>query len=139
MDNDSVSLTSSGSIKLTWHSQAENRDTAIAAFELQRARKADFSDARTYYRGPDLATYISGLANGDYYFRIREVAGAQVLSDWSSPVKVTVEHHSLNLAFTLFGIGGVVFALTVMVVLRGARRTVDPDRKPVTSSRVEGG
>jgi hypothetical protein len=38
-------------------------------------------------------------------------------------VKVIVEHHSLHLAFTLFGIGGLVFVLTLLVVLRGAART----------------
>jgi len=98
-------------------------DSVDSRFQLQWATHDDFSDADDYYRGPDLATYISGLANGNYYFRLREVRAGSGRSDWSVPVKVVVEHHSLNLAFTLFGIGGLVFALTLLVVLRGAART----------------
>ncbi len=98
-------------------------DSIDSRFQLQWATHDDFSDADDYYRGPDLATYISGLANGNYYFRLREVRSGGPLSDWSGPVKVIVEHHSLHLAFTLFGIGGLVFVLTLLVVLRGAART----------------
>lgn len=138
IENDSTNYTNSGSIKLSWHSQAHDRDTAIASFELERAQDPDFKDARSYYRGPDLATYISGLSNGRYYFRIREVHGEQVLSGWSAPVEVVVEHHSLHLAFTLFGIGGLVFAATVFVVLRGARHTRDQeDEEPGVQERRE--
>ena len=138
-ENDSSNYTNSGSIKLGWHSQVTSGDTAIVEFELQRALRSDFSDAKPYYRGPDLATYISGLANGQYYFRIREVDGNRALSRWSDPVEVIVEHHSLKLAFTLFFIGAVVFALTVLVVLRGAYHTRDPDddTKPA-GQKVEG-
>ena len=137
-DNDSSNYSSSGSIKLSWHSQAPDRDTAIASFELERATNREFTDALMDYRGPDLATYISGLSEGLYYFRVREVRNGVELSGWSSPVMVEVEHHSLDLAFTLFGIGGVVFALTVFVVVRGAARTKDPD-KPANSSNQQPG
>lgn len=121
-ENDSTNYTSSGSIKLTWRSQSSDPSDANVEFELQRATDRSFTDAHTYYRGPDLATYISGLANGNYYYRIREIRGAQPFSAWSVPVEVIVEHHTLNLAFTLFGIGAVVFLLTLIVVLRGASR-----------------
>jgi hypothetical protein len=127
MGNDSTTYTNSGSIKLTWESRATNTDEENTTFELERATQPDFADASPYYTGPDLATYISGLANGKYYFRIREIAPNGKMSAWSAPVEVVVEHHSLSLAFTLFGIGGLVFILTVFVVLRGANRTVDPD------------
>ncbi|MBD3257847.1 hypothetical protein GF377_05390 [candidate division GN15 bacterium] len=138
-ENDASELNNSGTVKLQWYSQAEGRDTAIAEFELQRATDANFTDADAYYRGPDLATYISGLANGDYYYRIREIEHGIAISDWSEPVHVTVEHHSLGLAFTLFGLGGVVFIFTVLVVVRGARRTKDPDAPETnTSQPVEG-
>ena len=127
MGNDSTNFTNSGSIKLTWRSRATNTDEKNTRFELERATLPGFSDASIYYAGPDLATYISGLANGKYYFRIREIAPNGKTSVWSAPVEVVVKHHSLSLAFTLFGIGGLVFILTVFVVLRGASRTHDPD------------
>ena len=107
-------------------------------FELQRTEHDDFSDAKKYYRGPDRATYISGLSDGNYYFRLREVNEARAVSGWSAPVTVVVEHHSLTLAFTLFGIGGFVFALTVLVVLRGAARTADPDESDGAAQREAG-
>lgn len=130
IENDSSNFTSSGSIKLSWRSEATDTDAENAEFTLERATQADFSDAKLYYHGPDLATYISGLANGRYYFRIREIGKSGMESAWSPPVEVVVEHHSLSLAFALFGIGGLVFILTVLVVLRGASRTADPDDSP---------
>ena len=137
-DNDSSNFTNSGSIKLTWHSSGSEEHATKALFELQRATQADFSDANKYYRGPDRATYISGLADGNYYFRLRDVTKTKAVSGWSTPVKVVVEHHSLSLAFTLFGIGGFVFALTVLVVLRGAAHTADPDDNVRTAPRESG-
>lgn len=127
IENDAANFTNSGSIKLQWHSRQQHRDSLNVVFELQRATLADFADAKTYYRGPDLATYISGLANGTYYYRLREVNEDRIISHWSSPVSVQVEHHSLSLAFTLFGIGALVFVLTLIVVVRGAAHTPDPD------------
>lgn len=132
-DNDPSNFTNSGSIKLTWSPGDVDADNSDIQFELQRATSSDFADARPCYHGPDRATYISGLADGDYYFRLREYISGGAHSEWSQPVEVKVEHHSLNLAFTLFGIGGLVFALTLIVVVRGAARTSDPDQSHATS------
>ena len=128
-DIDSTNHTNSGSVKLSWHSQSAAPSAANVEFELQRATNRSFSDAHTYYRGPDLATYVSGLANGSYYYRIREIRNTGQYSVWSTPVEVIVEHHSLNLAFTLFGLGAVVFILTLVIVLKGA-----PTREPEGNS-----
>jgi hypothetical protein len=122
-ENDSATFTNSGSVKLSWRSSEAVDDVADVEYELQRATTANLTDAARYYQGPDLATYISGLADGSYFFRVRELRSKRVVSDWSGTVAVNVEHHSLKLAFTLFGIGGLVFILTLLVVLRGASRT----------------
>ena len=86
-------------------------------FELQQAASADFTHARLIYQGPDKASFVSGLEDGTYYFRVRAPGEA-----WSDPLTVHVQHQSLKLAFTLFGLGGIVFLLTVFVVVNGARR-----------------
>ena len=99
-----------GHITIQWEMPA-----ADAIVEVQQAEKSDFSDAEIIYSGPDNATFISGLANGVYFYRIRKLNG-----EWSEPVAVTVQHHSLSLAFTLFGLGAVVFLLTVIIVVKGA-------------------
>ena len=103
-----------GHIRLEWSADHET------TFELQRAQTAAFTDSLTIYTGPDRASFISGLENGTYYFRVRETG-----KEWSDIMTVLVEHQSLRLAFTLFTIGGIVFLLTVFVVVNGARRTAE--------------
>lgn len=99
-----------GHVKLTWDMAVAN-----ASVEVQQAQDKDFSNAKIIYSGPDNATFISGLEDGTYYFRLRKPE-----SKWSDSIKVSVQHHSLTLAFTLFGLGAVVFLLTVFVVIKGA-------------------
>ena len=104
--------TSDGYVKLEW----EGTENAI--FELQQDTTSGFATARTIYKGPDLASFVSGLNNGTYYYRVREEGG-----EWSSAVVVNVEHQSLQLAFSLFGIGALVFLMTVYVVIHGVRKS----------------
>ena len=115
---DSLS-TQDGHVKLVWRvPQAE--DGPLWQYEVQVDSSADFAAPTQLYQGPDLATFISGLPNGEYFYRIR-IVGPEV--DAPGPwdrAYVRVEHHSLNLALTIAGIGSVVFLLTVIVVLRGA-------------------
>ena len=42
--------------------------------------------------------------------------------EWSEPIELTVQHHSLQLAFSLFAIGLFVFAATVFVVINGSMK-----------------
>ena len=89
---------------------------------MQQGFDSLFDSTRIRYTGPDMASYISGLKNGDYYFRVRTVTDhGNAHGDWSGTVTVTVEHHSLTLALTLAGLGGLVFLLTVAVVVQGTR------------------
>ncbi len=99
----------SGHVRLVWKSEGDT------LFVLQQAPDSSFLHAKTIYEGPDLASFVSGLRNGNYYFRVR---GED--DQWSDVVHLHVQHQSLELAFTLFGIGGIVFLLTVFVVLKGA-------------------
>ncbi len=121
MGNDSINFAQSGSIKLTWQSTGDDGIVAGFDFVLEEATSPDFVDARTYYHGPDLATYISGLPEGTYYYRVRLQNSAGGTSEWSRPIVVEVEHQSLSLAWFLFAVGGLVFALTVFVVVSGTR------------------
>ena len=103
-------LSEDGHIKIEW-----DMPVAHAEVELQQAETKDFSDATIVYRGPDNATFISGLEDGTYYYRIRKVDGS-----WSDFISVNVKHHSLSLAISLFVAGSIVFLLTVWVVVKGA-------------------
>lgn len=70
------------------------------------------------YRGPDRASFISGLEDGTYVYRVRAADG-----EWSDPLTIIVKHQSIRLAKLLFGIGAVVFLLTVAVVVHGTWQT----------------
>ena len=99
-----------GHIKIEW-----DMPVADAVVELEQAKNKDFSDAVVIYNGPDNATFVSGLEDGTYYYRIRKVNGS-----WSDTISVTVNHHALSLAISLFIAGSIVFLLTVWVVVKGA-------------------
>lgn len=114
-------FTSSGSLKLIWLIPDSILSLKEHIFELQQSEDPEFRDVMTRYKGSDLATYISGLRSGNFYYRVRLVDD-DLTSDWSKPIVVTVEHHSLRLAFILFGIGAVVFLSTVAVVVHGVKK-----------------
>lgn len=103
---------SDGYIKLFWLSDSNDGE-----YELQRSDSPQFDQPITIYKGPDRASFISGLKDGEYFYRVRAEGGV-----WSTPLKVTVQHPSMNLAFTLSSIGLIVFLITVIVVIRGAAK-----------------
>ncbi len=104
--------THDGHVRLQWRSVASD-----AVYEVQQSTTHDFKHPITIYQGPDRATFVSGLPNGVYYYRLRSNSGS-----WSEPITLTVEHYSLQLAFTLAGLGAVVFLLTVALVVKGTAK-----------------
>lgn len=114
--------TRSGTVHLFWSVDTLRSLPGGINFELVQAADSMFADGRVRYVGPDMATYISGLKDGEYYFRVRTVnADRSDASEWSGTVVVSVEHHSLTLALSLAGLGGLVFLLTVVVVVWGTK------------------
>ncbi len=120
LNNDAEVFSNTGHFKLLW--KAEAIQVGELEYELQRSQDENFEDARTIYKGPDRGSFISGLKNGKYFFRVRALNGIKA-SDWSSSVKLTVEHHTLKMAFTLFGLGGGVFLFTLIMLIVGVRKT----------------
>jgi hypothetical protein len=111
----------SGHHTLAWTHPATN-----LYFEVDVAPTAAFDDPRRLYQGPDLATFISGLEDGTYVYRVRARTSPDAPpSPWSESYRLTVKHPSLRLALTLFVVGGVVFVLTAAVVLKGDRSGED--------------
>ena len=126
-ENSAEELTESGYVKLSWRWGPPQSEPGQFEFELQRSQDSQFETATTLYRGPDFATFLSGLENGNYYFRVRGItanlAKGEGKSEWSAPVLIRVNHHSLSLALILFGIGAVLFLLTVAIVIHGTRKS----------------
>lgn len=92
------------------------------AYELQQASTPDFSDVSIRYRGPDSATFVSGLPEGVFYFRIRSF-DADKIGPWSGdPLTVHVNYVAPEHVVMLLALGGVVFVATVAAILRGHHR-----------------
>ena len=110
-------IASAGFYRLEW-----NWTTAAirpgGEFELQESTLPDFSDATQLYRGPDLATVISGRRDGRRYYRVR----SQPHAAWSNTVQVTTAHHPLSRALAFFAAGALVFALTLAMILHGSKQ-----------------
>lgn len=118
----SDNFSDSGYIKIQWD---DDNNIPNATFRLEQSEDPDFQDPKVVYTGPDRASFISGLPNGHYYFRIRTEAGDEI-SEWSSTISVRVKHHSLTMALSLASLGLVVFMLTVAVVISGVKKFSKP-------------
>lgn len=109
----SGSQPSQGIIKLEWTSSP---NAGSSTFELQQSLNSDFNSSKLIYEGIDKGSFLSGLHDGEYFFRVREQGGS-----WSMPVAVEVEHHPLQLALVLMLIGAIVFISTVILVIKGSK------------------
>jgi len=113
---DNSSNLDQGIVKLNW----EHPHSGSQEFELQQSTDADFSSFTSVYKGSDLATFISGLDNGTYFYRVLHLPSLS----FSETISIEVEHHPLSLAFVMLGLGASVFVLTMIVLIRGARQQV---------------
>jgi len=109
--NSDTELSTAGYFQLSW------KDEANQSFVLQQSTRSDFRDAITIYQGPDQATVISGLPDGDYFYRV-----ASDSHQWSEPTEVKVKHHSLTKALGFFGLGAFMFILMTTLLIKGATR-----------------
>jgi hypothetical protein len=73
-----------GTFSLTW-----SRPLTGVNFTLEESSRPDFSDACPVYSGDGDRFLIYGLAQGDYYYRLRAESGRQV-SDWSNGVALRI-------------------------------------------------
>ena len=112
-----------GQIKLVWRvADSLLAREKLVKFELQQSHEASFETSRTLYKGSDLASFVSGLPDGDYYYRVRTFEESGSIGEWSETLYLKVRHQSLSLAFTLFGLGAIVFISTVVLILYGNKK-----------------
>lgn len=107
--NTSAATSRTGHFQLSWR-----YDEIETTFTLQQASTPAFDQPVTIYQGPDRARTVSGLLNGEYYYRVGTEA-----NEWSDPVSVHVEHYELRTAFTFLGLGAIVFIATAILIIRG--------------------
>ncbi len=114
-EGDAHRTTPAGYAALTWS------DGEFTEFELQRATTEVFLEPFVIYRGPDRGTFVSGLDDGIYHYRVRGRADGG-WSSWSKPITLEVEHWSRARALGLMSLGAVVFILTAALIVVGHLR-----------------
>ncbi len=120
--NNPTLASNAGHTRLAWQTAGANGNSqAPITYEVQQASTPGFEHAKLLYRGPDVATFVSGLPNGTYYYRVRS-AGPTINGPWSATVQLTVQHHSLQLTYLLMALGGTVFLMTVALIIRGSKQ-----------------
>ncbi|MCB1190435.1 MAG: hypothetical protein H7A23_21895 [Leptospiraceae bacterium] len=93
-------------------------------YELQRSRTPDFKKPLIIYNGYDKATFISGMPEGNFYFRVRALKDKQTaVTEWSDTIEVEVEYQSAFLTITLLFAGAGIFLAIVLVVIIGNFKT----------------
>ena len=77
---------------------------------------------RTVYEGRIPQAFVSGLGDGTHRFRVVSLdERGEVLREGPQAVTLTVEHWSLWLTWTLFGVGAAVMVALVAVLVIGSR------------------
>lgn len=117
-------LNTTGHIDLVW-SVVPDSAQEPAAYELQGSRTPDFPNPLTYYSGVDVRSFLSGLAEGSYFFRVRSLSEAAGPGMWSEVLAVEVDYVDQWKVFVLMAVGLVCLIATVFIILRGSLRRGD--------------
>lgn len=110
----STDVSNEGYFVLSWQS-----DTDADELLLQQANSTDFNETIDRSVSETGAVTITGLGDGDYYFRLTN--SGQTISE---SIHVAVQHHSLARAGSFFLLGLVLFSILIITILTGNRRTV---------------
>jgi hypothetical protein len=107
-----------GHFSLAWESDADE-----AIFIVESSPSEDFEGAVVYFEGSQRQAYISGLEEGEHYFRIAAKAAPEDdWGEWSEPASLTVAHHDLGVAFAFAGVGAALFLCIVVFVIVAPKR-----------------
>jgi hypothetical protein len=99
----------------------------VRDYQLEESQTAEFADARVRYEGPDRASFISGLTEGETWFRVRASNGEGRFGPWSRPVSVEVRYPERPMVLRRLAVGALLFVATVGAVLLGHRRHLAGD------------
>ena len=121
-DGATSQIAEAGYYTLSWSPGNEVAGLDVV-FELEESNTSTFSSATLIYRGADRATSMSGRADGEYFYRVRELSeSTNTAGTWSATHQVTVAHHPLSRSFLFLAIGAIVFVATTVLILSGQRR-----------------
>ncbi len=109
--NSNTTLAAEGYFVLSWESDADSPLT------LEQSNRADFSEVISTRVAADGDITITGLIDGDYYFRLLNDNLQQ-----SNLLRIEVAHHSLVRALAFFSLGLVLFIILLLTIYIGSRR-----------------
>jgi len=112
---------STGHLELVWDETGGAATTPLS-YELQRSRDSAFTAPVTLYEGRDRRTFISGLAEGSYFFRVRTVVSEIEHGQWSDPVGIQVEYVDRWKVYALMCVGLFCLMATVYMIVCGTLR-----------------
>lgn len=119
-EKDGQRISDDGTVDLTWILP----DSAEAAtYELQQSSDERFTVIDPRYAGPNTASVLSGLREGDYHFRVRAVSATGEAGPWSDTLTLHVEFMDHGTLFALLGTGFVVATLTIGAIVVGFLKT----------------
>ena len=101
-----------GVVDLKWKNGEEGAKLPVI---LEQATHPDFSDAFVRYEGTDSGAYLTGLSEGDYFFRLKLSGG----EEWSNPLAYTVKFIGRGQLFVLLAAGLIVSVMTFGAILKG--------------------
>jgi hypothetical protein len=107
--NSDSTLATAGYYQLRWSGHVNN-------FQLQESRTTDFKIYKILYEGKDLARFVSGKSDGDFFYRVTALENNPV---FSNVIKVTVFHHPLENAILFFIAGAIVFISILILIIKG--------------------
>jgi hypothetical protein len=108
-----------GHVTMQWElTEAVEQGSLGLTFELEQSDEPGFEDHRLRHRGAERSFFVSGLREGQTYFRVRAIAGG-VAGPWSDTLAVEVAYPGRGRVIGLVIVGCLVFVATVVTIVLG--------------------
>jgi len=115
----STAVSDDGTVQLVWASSGDR-----VSYEVRRSSGPGFEGSTLVYEGRDTATFVSGLPEGEHYFKVRSKVEGGAYRDWPDKAFVlTVEYIDGRLVAVLMSAGFVTFVAIVGTIIWGHRNT----------------
>ena len=116
-------VSTDGTVALEW--EALSPEQPGLEFEVRRW-EADTGDSGVLvYRGPDEGTFVSGLPEGEFVFKVRARPSTEEHFAWGDEaLRLEVLYPNRVLVAILMIAGGITLFLTAGAIVAGYRRTV---------------
>ena len=116
---------SEGHLQISWSFKIPQLSQKLPqiTYQIEQAASEFFENGKVRYEGPDTSTFISGLASGTVFYRVRAMEPSGGNGPWSEALQVNVKYVSQKMVYSLMAIGFAVLIATIGVILIGHRRS----------------